>query len=55
MSGPSWPQPARCGSADPSGGAAAATRSATSEEQITVGTISTWFRVPTCPSLRRYP
>ena len=41
MSGPSCPQPARCGSADVNGGAAAATRSATSEEQITVGTTST--------------
>jgi hypothetical protein len=37
------------------GAVAAATRSATTDEQITVGTTSTWFRVPMRPSGRRYP
>ena len=32
---------------------AAAMRSATTDEQITVGTTSTWLRVPTRPSGRR--
>ena len=41
MSGPSWPQPARCGSATDTGAADAAMRSATTAEQITVGTTST--------------
>jgi len=41
MSGPSWPQPAVCGSAVPIGATAAATRSATTDAQITVGTTST--------------
>jgi hypothetical protein len=41
ISGPSCPHPARCGSAVPIGPIDAAIRSATTEEQITVGTTRT--------------
>ena len=40
-SGPSCPHPARCGSAAPTGAIDAAMRSATTAEQMTVGTTST--------------
>ena len=35
-----------CGSAVPIGATAAATRSATTDEQITVGTTNKWLRTP---------
>src|SRR6185436_18310709 len=55
MSGPSCPQPARCGSATTDDGSASAMRSLTTDAQITVGTTSTWFRTPTRWSGRTNP
>ena len=51
--GPELPAAGEVRQAVPIGCVAAATRSATTDEQITVGTTSTWLRVPTRPSGRR--
>src|SRR6185436_4761344 len=55
MSGPSWPQPARCGSATTDPGSASAMRSLTTDAQMTVGTTRTWLRTPTRWSGRTNP